>query len=141
MTLSYAPDITDQEFVLNQSDKWECPLELPEDFVGDDELTGEWINVFSSDNAKQTLTFNDDGSMKLQQAYTFTDGSVTEIIINFTYTVDKTKSDANELNVTWVGGNETQVRNSVYVIQEGILYYDGNYYTRVDNNPATPDEE
>ena len=53
---------SDDDIVMKQSDKWVNPLELPEDFKEDEDLTGEWVNVFSSDNAKQTLLFNDDGS-------------------------------------------------------------------------------
>ena len=133
MTLSSEEDI-----VMKQSAKWENPLELPEDFKEDEDLTGEWINVFSSDNAKQTLLFNDDGSMELTASYTFTKGQQTVIRRYCTYTVENAKT--KEMNITWVG-IEPVVHHSEYTIKDGILYFEGSYFYRADNNPATPDQE
>ncbi|MBR1533856.1 MAG: hypothetical protein IJ639_05805 [Ruminococcus sp.] len=137
LTISFPSDPTKEDIVLTQSDKWECPIELPDDFTEDEELTGEWINVFSSDNAKQTFEFNDDGSMTLAETYTFSGGQRAEIRRYCSYTVEK--NEANEINITWIG-KEPVVHHTEYVIKDGILYLDGSYFYRADNNPATPDE-
>lgn len=134
MTISYPEDSSAQEFVLTQTNEHEAPLELPEDFKGDDALTGEWVNIYSSDTAKQTIVFNEDGSMTLAETYTFTDGSFSEIRRNCTYTVGD-----NEIDITWKA-EETVVHHSDYSIKNGILTLDGAEYYRADNNPATADE-
>lgn len=123
-----------EKIVLNQSGAWECPLEAPENFKEDENLTGLWINVFSSDNAKQTLEFNDDGTMTLTATYKYAGGQYTEITRYCTYTVEK-----NEINITWVG-KEPVVHNTEFAIKDGVLYLEGSYFYRSDNHPATPDQ-
>ena len=142
MEIKYPTDETAENILLKQSGKWECPIELPEDFSEDEALTGEWINVYSSDNAKQTLEFNDDGSMTLAETYTFTDGKYTEIRRYCSYTVEKSadqKSKTDEINITWIG-KEPVVHHTEYEIIDGVLCLDGSYFYRADNNPATPDQ-
>lgn len=134
MTITYPDDPEGQEFVLTQTKERGEELELPEDFKEDEALTGEWINIYSTDDAKQTIVFNDDGSMSLSEAYRFSNGNFSEIRRNCTYTV----SD-NELNITWIAG-ETVVHHSDYVIKDGVLYMDGAAYYRADSEKATPDE-
>lgn len=124
----------EEPVVLNQSEPWECPLDTPEDFKEDENLTGEWVNVFSSDSAKQTLEFNDDGSLTLTATYKFSGGQFTEITRYCTYTVEK-----NEINIIWYGKDKV-VHNTQYSIKDGILQLEGSYFYRAGNNPATPDQ-
>lgn len=133
MTITYTDDPEQQEFVLTQTNEKEEPLELPDDFTEDKDLTGEWINIYSTDDAKQTMTFNDDGSMVLSEVYTFSNGNLTEIRRNCTYTI----SD-NEINITW-RAEDTVVHSADYVIKDGMLTLDGATYYRADS-AATPDQ-
>lgn len=135
MTITYPDDPEGQEFVLTQTKEREPDLELPDDFKENTELTGEWVNIYSTDDAKQTIVFNDDGSMTLAESYTFSNGNYTEIRRNCTYTVGE-----NELNITW-RAEDTVVHHSDYVIKDGILNLDGASYYRAGNNPATPDQK
>ena len=134
MTLTYPMDTTGQEFELTQTDKREYPLQLPDDFTEDENLTGEWVNVFSTDSAKQSYIFNDDGSMSLVIRYAFSGDNFFEICRNCTYTVDK-----NEINITWIT-NDPVVHHTEYSIKDGMLEIDGAYFYRAGNNPATPDQ-
>ena len=133
MTITYPDDPEGQEFVLKQTDKRDSDLELPDDFTEDKDLTGEWINTYSTADAKQTIVFGDDGSMILAESYTFSDGSFTEIRRNCTYTVDN-----NEINITWVS-EEPVVHHSTYEIKDGVLNLDGATYYRADG-ASTPDQ-
>ncbi len=135
MVITYPDDPEGQEFVLTQTEKSESGLALPEDFTADEELTGEWVNIYSTDDAKQTIIFNDDGSMILSEAYEFANGNYTEIRRNCTYTVEN-----NELNITWIA-EDTVVHQSEYVIKDGILTLDGASYYRADRDTATPDQK
>lgn len=134
MTITYTDDPEQQEFVLKQTNEKEPPLELPDEFTEDKDLTGEWINIYSTEDAKQTMTFNDDGSMVLNEVYTFQNGNLTEIRRNCTYTV----SDS-EINITWKA-EDTVVHNAEYVIKDGILSLDGASYYRADS-AATSDQK
>ncbi|MBQ7218367.1 MAG: hypothetical protein IJS27_02585 [Ruminococcus sp.] len=133
MTITYTDDPEQQEFVLTQTNEKEEPLELPDDFTEDKDLTGEWINIYSTDDAKQTMTFNDDGSMVLSEVYTFSNGNLTEIRRNCTYTIFD-----NEINITW-RAEDTVVHSADYVIKDGMLTLDGATYYRADS-AATPDQ-
>ncbi len=134
MTLVYPEDPEAQEFVLTQAKEREPALELPDDFTEDKELTGEWLNIYSTDDAKQTIIFNEDGSMSLSESYEFSNGNFTEIRRNCTYTVAD-----NEINITWKA-EEPVVHNSEYVIKDGLLYLDGAAYYRAGSQPSTPDQ-
>lgn len=134
MTISYTDDPEQQEYVLKQTDYQQPTLELPDDFKEDKDLTGEWINIYSTADAKQTIQFNDDGSMVLCETYNYSDESFSEIRRNCTYTVAD-----NEIDITWEA-EEAVVHHSEYKIADGILAMDGAYYYREGNHPATPDE-
>lgn len=133
MTLTYPDDEEETEFVLEQTKEKTSPLDLPEDFKEDEKLTGEWVNVFSTDSATQTYIFNDDGSMELTVKYQLDQGHYFEIRRNCTYTVDK-----NEINITWVN-KDPVVHHAEYTIKDGTLLIDGAYFTR-PGSKATPDE-
>ena len=90
------------EFSLYQANRKEYKLELPEDFTPDEDLLGTWIfQYFGYDIYK--VTFNDDGTIKLQfiqdgitynGTYTIEDGK-----INFTYYVASDKATQLEYSV------------------------------------------
>ena len=62
MDCSYSDD---QSFTLNESKRGESPLELPENFVPDNELLGTWIFRYM-DYDIYRVTFNSDGTMALE---------------------------------------------------------------------------
>ena len=136
MIITYPADPEGQEFVLTQVKELEPDLELPEDFTGDDALTGEWVNVYSSDQMKQTIVFNSDGSMELSEIYDYSGGNYSEFCRHCTYTVMK---DESAINITW-RAEDTVVHHSEYSIEDGILMLDGAAYYRAGNHPATPDQ-
>lgn len=92
MTCSYGED---REFTMTQAKRDKSPLELPEDFTPDDNLTGSWVVKYMNYDVIKA-TFNKDGSMVLEMnqgatvkyngIYTI-DGST----INFTYYLTDSK--------------------------------------------------
>ena len=99
MTCSYGED---REFTMTQAKRDKSPLELPEDFTPDDNLTGSWVVKYMNYDVIKA-TFNKDGSMVLEMNQGATvkyngiyaiDGST----INFTYYL--TDSTVVPLNYT-----------------------------------------
>ena len=134
MMITYVDDPEAQEFVLKQTNGHGGELELPKDFTENADLTGEWINIYSTEDMKQTISFNKDGSMKLREIYEYADGTYSEICRNCTYTVED-----GSINITWIA-EEPVVHHSEYTIEDGVLMLDGAAYYREGNHPATPDQ-
>ena len=99
MKITYDDETT---FTLKQCDEVPNPLELPENFVPDEDLIGSWTNYYYG-TEYCVVTFNDDGSASVNYVmngvtyngtYTLEDGT-----INFTFYTDDYIVEPNEYSI------------------------------------------
>lgn len=116
------------DFSLKQSGRKDISLELPENFVPDEELLGEWnFRYYGYDIYK--VTFNDDGSMVLEFVQ---DG----IKYNGTYTIED-----NNVNFTYYVSDSVAAPLE-YSVDGDTLTFLGATFVRAGSeaDEATPDQ-
>ena len=115
-----------QEFSLNQANRKETTLDMPEDFVADEALLGTWVfQYFGYDIYK--VTFNDNGSIKLQ----FLQDGIT---YNGTYTVE-----GDNINFTYYVSDSVATQLP-YSVDGDKLNFLGASFIR-EGSDATPDQQ
>lgn len=112
------------DFSLTQASRKKVDLELPTDFVADEDLLGDWVfQYYGYDIYK--VTFNDDGSMALEfvqdgikynGTYTIDDGN-----INFTYYVSDSVAAPLEYSIS---GDTLNFLGATFVRPESVATAD-----------------
>lgn len=96
---------------------------VPEDYNADEKLLDTWVNNYSSDEAKQTVTFNDDGTMFLLETYD-NHGTTLSIKRDCTYTAQD-----GVMTLNYVSGEETSLPID-YTVDGDSLNFGGMLFTR-----------
>ena len=113
------------EAEFTQSKGFESPLELPEGFAPDEQLTGSWcFSYYGYEYC--VVTFNADGSMKI-------DYPLNGVAYNGTYTIEN-----GSVNFTYYVG-ESIVQPIEYKVDGDVLTFMGMQFVR-DGSNATVDE-
>lgn len=127
MTCSYGED---REFTMTQAKRDKSPLELPEDFTPDDNLTGSWVVKYMNYDVIKA-TFNKDGSMVLEMNQGAT------VKYNGIYTID-----GSTINFTYYLTDSTVVPLN-YTIDGDYMNFMGYNFVRVgsDAEKSTADQQ
>lgn len=127
MTCSYGED---REFTMTQAKRDKSPLELPEDFTPDDNLTGSWVVKYMNYDVIKA-TFNKDGSMVLEMNQGAT------VKYNGIYTID-----GSTINFTYYLTDSTVVPLN-YMIDGDYMNFMGYNFVRVgsDAEKSTADQQ
>ena len=113
------------DFSLNQASRKETNLDLPKEFTPDEDLLGTWVfQYYGYDIYK--VTFNDDGSMKLQ----FIQDGIT---YNGTYTIED-----DNINFTYYVSDSVAAPLQ-YSVDGDTLNFLGAAFVR-EGSEATPDQ-
>lgn len=127
MTCSYGED---REFTMTQAKRDKSPLELPEDFTPDDNLTGSWVVKYMNYDVIKA-TFNKDGSMVLEMNQGAT------VKYNGIYTID-----GSTINFTYYLTDSTVVPLN-YTIDGDYMNFMGYNFVRIgsDAEKSTADQQ
>ena len=128
----------EEEFTLTQTNKRPEPLDLPDEFTADEELTGSWVCEYYDfnygTNVNNKITFNDDGSMKITVVY---DGYSTTVTYNGIYTLED-----DTVNFTFYVADNEDAQIPYAVKGDNLILNKNTVYTREgsDASQSTADQ-
>lgn len=98
--------------------------EPPEDFKIDEKLLDTWVNNYSTDEARQKIVFEKDGTMQIVEDYTNADKVTLTISRSCAYSATDGKCI-----MTYAMGEETSLPVD-YTVEDDSLNFGGMYFTR-----------
>lgn len=134
-TLKYSDEEDDIFTFTEVEEAQKTEASAPEGYQVDEALLDSWVNNSSTDLARQTVTFRDDGTMKIEEYYKSDDAELT-ITRNCGWTA---KDGAATL--TYTMGEETSLPVD-YIVSGDSLSFGGMDFTREGVEiPTTASEE